>query len=149
MLENQSLKIWGYAALGILGGGLIALVPLAIASHGAGHPHVGPAVVVVATISAAAAMAWALVFATLSFRSADEFLQQGSKVAWYWGGSIGLAATLPAYVFIGFGGLHMLAPSIPVRADLGWAFALGYGLPVVAQLIGFLVVAGWWRLAKR
>ena len=98
---------------------------------------------------AAIAMAWNVVFAWLAFRAQDEFVQTASKFAWYWGGLMGLAVTLPIFAFIAWGGLHWLAPSIPVGTGLMRAMLLGYMLPVGGQLIGFLVVRAWWSATKR
>jgi hypothetical protein len=111
------------------------------------------------TLAITIAMIVALVFATLSFRNADEFTQQASKFAWYWGGAGGAAVSAPIYVFIATGGLRLLgmvkASTLPPataaavgRAGLG-GFVLGYLLMAFCLLAGFVVARIWWTVTKR
>jgi len=94
-----------------------------------------------------------MAFGVLSFRSSDEFKQQGSMIAWYWGGAGGLAVASPIYVFILLGGLRMiglepkLAPAVGIVAAR--SFMMGFMLPVLAQGVGFCVVRAWWQASKR
>src|ERR1022692_4883843 len=126
MPNKRSLSRWGYVAAGLLGGWAIALAPFAAASHRAGAPT--PGWIIAVTLAAALAMIWACVFATLAFRKLDEFERAASKFAWYWGGSIGFAASLPMFMFIYMGGLHWLDPArFHLGAELAFAFRLGYG----------------------
>ena len=149
MFEKRNIQIWGYQAVGLVGGIAILFVPLMALGRPASGHGIYPLVIVLMTLSSAAALGWVYVFARLSFRRMDEFVQQGSRVAWYWGGIAGLALSAPVAVFIALGGLHWLSPASPIGSPLARAFMLGYALPVVLQLAGFLIVASWWRLAKR
>lgn len=101
------------------------------------------------TVIVAVGVAWWMVFAVRVFRAMDEYMQAGERVAWYWGGLLGLMASVPVYAFIGMGGLHWLWPPSPVGPELGRAFTTGYMLPVLMQAAGAMIVAVWWRLAKR
>jgi hypothetical protein len=101
------------------------------------------------TASVLVATFWALGFAILAFRAEDEFSQQGSKFAWYWGAAGGIVASAPVYAFIGAGGLHWLDPAVPMSKALGEAFALGYGLVLGSQLVGVLAVSLWWKATRR
>jgi len=148
MLERRQLITWAYVLAGVLGAWIIAAAPLI--ALGRPGPVPTPTHIVVATLAAMAAIIWAVVFATLVFRRLDEFQQAASKFAWYWGGSIGLAASLPVYAFIAAGGLHWLDPAnFHLGGNLLRAFVIGYGLPVIFQLAGFLAARGWWQVAKR
>lgn len=149
MTDRRSVRVWTYALLG-LGGG-IALMSLPILLFG--RPVTSGAAdstrIAQVIIGVILSVAWAFAFATLAYRNADEFMQEGSRVAWYWGGVMGIAASAPIYVFIMLGGLHWLWPSSPVGKELARAFAFGYALPVTFQLLGFSIVAVWWRLSKQ
>jgi len=132
----------------LLGGWTIVLAPHLVAPHQRGGP--APAWIVTFTLAAALAMVWAVVFSALAFRKLDEFQRAASKFAWYWGGSIGFAVSLPVFIFIYLGGLHWLDPAhFHLGADLAFAFRLGYGLAAVSVLLGFAVALGVWRLSKR
>ena len=145
MIQRRTVEVWKYAGIGMLGGMAICYLPFLIAFG----PGFSGARVLAWTASSSAAMVWVFVYARLAFKRHDEFGREASKFAWYWGGTAGLAASMPLYVFIVLGGLHWIDPSRPVRVDLARAFVMGFGLPVLAQLAGFLAVLMWWRLAKR
>ncbi len=148
MLNQRSLSRWGYAAAGLVGGWAIVFAPLVVARHQHGAPP--PEWIVIITVAAALAMIWACLFATLAFRQLDEYQRAASKFAWYWGGSIGLAASLPVFMFIYMGGLHWLDPArFHLGAELAFAFRLGYGLAAVSVALGFFVALAVWRIAKR
>ncbi|HEY5105929.1 MAG TPA: hypothetical protein VII73_04045 [Caulobacteraceae bacterium] len=149
MVDRRTARVWEYTMAAIVGGAIIMLAPVAFLGRPATRSLIHPDRIVIMTIASALAMGWALVFATLSWRRFDEFAKEGSKFAWYWGGSIGLAATAPAYVFIGLGGLHWLWPSMPVGLPLLRAFVIGYCLPLFSQMIGFAVALALWRAARR
>jgi hypothetical protein len=104
-------------------------------------------------IGAGLGMAWTVAFAALAFRAQDEFTQEASKFAWYWGGAIGAAASAPVYTFIAFGGLRLLGftSSLPRAANLALfhAFALGYSLLAVSLILGFGIARLWWSLSRR
>ena len=146
--ERRTLMRWVYGALGIVGAAAIAVAPRLFAPGR--HVAPDPVWIVTVTIAATLAMAWAIAFAVLAFRRLDEFQQTASKFAWYWGGSIGIAISLPIYVFVLLGGLHWLDPArFHLGADLAVAFRLGYGLAVASIGIGFLAALAFWRLTRR
>ena len=149
MVARRTMVSWGYIAVGAVGAVAVMVVPLALFGPAHGPIYRDPARLVVMSLMAAIAMAWNVVFAWLAFRAQDEFVQTASKFAWYWGGLMGLAVTLPIFAFIAWGGLHWLAPSVPVGIDLLRAMLLGYMLPVGGQFIGFLIVRAWWSATKR
>jgi hypothetical protein len=149
MWNRRDIRAWSYLATAIVGGVMIAIGPGFLVGRPVVHGRIEPDRLVIWTLAFAVAMAWTIVFSTLNFRSSDEFQQQTSRVAWYWGSAIGLAVSLPIYGFISFGGLHWLWPAIPSSGALARAFMTGYGLPVLAQLLGFVVVRTWWRMSKR
>jgi hypothetical protein len=135
-------------AAAVIGAWAIILAPRFFAPHLRGPPS--PTWIMILSAATALAIAWALVFATLAFRRMDEFQQTASKFAWYWGGSIGLAASLPLFVFVYLGGLHWLDPArFHLGPDLALAFRLGYGLAVVSVGLGALIALAVWRIAKR
>jgi hypothetical protein len=148
MLNRRSLRGWGYLAAAVLGGLAILFAPAILTGRPVTHGLIHPARLVIWTLAVGLAMAWVLVFATLHFRSQDEFQQQASRVGWYWGGTLGLAASAPVYFFVASGGLHWLWPAIPIGAGLARAFVAGYCLPVLLQFAGFLAIRGWWRVSK-
>lgn len=149
MLEKRSVRLWTYAAVGLAGGWALASLPLLLFGRTEASAFPNPERILELTIMMTLAMAWAAAFAILYFRNSDEFIQAGSRVAWYWGGIIGIAASAPIFVFVEMGGLHWLWPSSPVGPELARAFAMGFALPVILQLAGFLIVAAWWQLSKR
>lgn len=147
MTATHSLARWQFSLIGIVGGAVLMFSPLAFNGLFA-HGFSGPRVLAL-TLSATAAMTWALYFSWLSFRSADEFHRDGMKFGWLWGGTLGLCASAPVYVFIGLGGLHWLDPSRPLSVVAARAFVMGYCLPIVSGVLGYLAVYAWWRLSKR
>jgi hypothetical protein len=148
MFERRQLITWSYAIAGWVGGWILILGPLmALRRH-----LIGPSAPASMLMAGAAivGIAWAFACAWLMFRRLDEFQQTASKFAWYWGGVMGLAVSLPIYMFVILGGLHLAWP-VAYRWGLApaHAFALGYGLPVVLQLLGFFAARVWWRLSKQ
>jgi hypothetical protein len=133
---------------GMLGAIAIIYGAKFVAPQAHGAPQ--PTWIVTFTLASALAAAWAMVFATLAFRRLDEFQRAASKFAWYWGGTLGLVVSLPAYVFVYLGGLHWLDPAhFHLGAELAFAFRLGYGIAVVSLLLGFLVALGVWRITRQ
>jgi hypothetical protein len=153
MAADRMRRVWGYLAIAVVGGTAITLAARLLGGPGGvlGLDHDGQ--VLTMALGAALALAWTMVFAALSFHSSDEFRQQGSMIAWYWGGSAGLAVSSPIYVFVMMGGLTMigLAPRLAptVAAVAARSFMMGYLLPVLLQVAGFFVVRTWWRASKR
>jgi hypothetical protein len=136
-----------------MGAGVVGAVAILEASQLVAPYHRGvfdPTRVVVLTIAAALAVVWSVPFTTLAFRRMDEFQRAASKFAWYWGGSLGLLASLPIFAFIYLGGLHWLDPTrFHLGAGLGFAFWLGYVLAAGSTGLGFLVALGVWRITRR
>jgi hypothetical protein len=151
MIERHDRRAWAYGAAAVGGALAIMLLPVLILSPG--HHHgpivINPTRVVLFTLAAILAVGWGGWFARLSFLHFDEFLQEGSKFAWYWGGQLGILVSAPLYVFIGTGGLHWLDPSRPVGHELGLAFVLGYCVLLFPQALCFLGVYAWWKRTKR
>ena len=119
-------------------------------------PHRGPPGSVpsperIAAITAAVAIGvvWCGVFVARGFRRYDEFHQRGEQVSWFWGGLAGLMASVPAFAFIGMGGLTLLWPDAPRGRPLFEAFSWGYMLALAFQAAGALMAAIWWRVSKR
>jgi hypothetical protein len=145
-MSSRFLSRWGYVGVGAFGALAIVLVPMSFV----GIPVYGnPLRLVVMSLAATLAMAWNVAFQARAFRTLDEFAQNASKFAWYWGGSIGLAASLPIFAFVAWGGLHWLAPSIPAGTNILRALMVGYLLPVFAQLAGYLIAWVYWQVSKR
>ena len=101
------------------------------------------------TACAGLAIVWGFWFAIRILRRADEFHLEASKFAWHWGGLAGVAVSAPIYVFVAVDGLHWIDPSTPTSKALGVAFGMGYGLLLVAQLVGFVAVNIWWKATRR
>ena len=151
MIEQRDRPAWAYALAGVGGAWVIMMFPLLIL----GRPHlhgpivINPTRVVLTTLASILAVTWGSWFARLSFIRFDEFLQEGSKFAWYWGGLLGIAVSAPLYVFIALGGLHWLDPARPVGPELFRAFVLGYCVLLFPQGLCFLGVYLWWKRTKR
>ena len=142
-----------YLAIAVAGACLIWVPAGLVLAHKNALGLDDPTRLVIRIVACTLAMAWATTFATVSFRYSDEFTQQGSMVAWYWGGAIGLALAAPIFVFIALGGLGMVlrAPALPAPAAIAATrlFTLGFCLPLFCQGAGFFVVRTWWRVSKR
>ncbi len=158
MVERRNLRIWGFTAVGAVGAWAIIRVswrmfvnpaPSAefgnLASKGFGDP----AWIWAMTAAAGVAIVWGIVFWVFGFRAADEFVQQGRRVAWYWGARLGLAASVPAAIFIGSGGLSWIWPAVSWNRELGEAFFRGYALVPIMQFGGYMAVRAWWWASKR
>jgi len=158
MPSQRTLRMWAYALAAIIGAYVIAFGSLRViwgpASAALGHDGQ----IIASTLTTVAAVIWIGVFTRLIFLNMDEFAQQASRVAWYWGATVGLLASLPILVFIEFGGLTLVMSHAALAADHytpaeGRARAnilrLGFMIPVVTQTVGFLLVRGWWWLTKR
>ncbi|HEX4097360.1 MAG TPA: hypothetical protein VHX64_11570 [Caulobacteraceae bacterium] len=153
IVEHRTRRVWGYLAIAVAGGAVIAFAAKwVLLSKGLlGLDYDARALVMV--FGAALAMVWTMTFSVLSFHSSDEFKQRGSMIAWYWGGTAGLAVAAPIYVFIMLGGLTMigLEPRLtPAVASVATrCFMMGFMLPVLLQIAGFFAVRTWWRASKR
>lgn len=148
-MSERELQRIGYTLIALIGGVAIALSPLLLFGHVQPHASLNGASLVGATAASLLAMAWAVFFATRAYRSGDEFQREKEKSAWYWGSSVGLAASAPLLFFIGVGGLHWIDAKVPVGSDLMRAFLLGYFLPVVLMTGGYFVSRFWPRTFQR
>jgi hypothetical protein len=149
MLERQNLTAIGYSAVALLGGTAIAIAPLLALGHAEPHSNLSATRILAGTIASLLAIAWAIYFARRAYGTGDEFQREKEKSAWYWGGSVGLAASVPLLFFIGVGGLHWIDPVVPTGLDLMRAFLLGYFLPVVLMTCGYLASRFWPRAFHR
>jgi hypothetical protein len=149
MADRRSIRLWTYAATGLAGGIALLCLPLLVFGRPVTRVFPDPTRIAQMVVVVTLALAWGIAFAILAYRNADEFTQEGSRIAWYWGGVMGIAASAPVYAFIIMGGLHWLWPASPVGKELARAFAFGYALPLGMQLVGFVIVSAWWRLSKR
>jgi hypothetical protein len=159
-MSARAVRSRTYLVIGVVASLLVWLPAAFLLAHPGAFGLDFPTRGLLRTLAASVAMILILVFATLSFRNADEFNQQASKFAWYWGGAGGAAVSAPIYVFIATGGLRLLglvkasAPTASVsaaavgRAGVG-GFVLGYDLMALSMLAGFVVARVWWTLAKR
>jgi hypothetical protein len=149
-IKQRWLAIWVYALVAWVGAWLLAWLPnLLLAPYrvqrftplGWALLQSGLEVLVVA---------WSLPFVLLIWRRADEYMRERSKFAWYWGGTLGLMASVPVYMFILMGGLRWVWPAL-FHWGLAPAHALmiGFSVPVGIQFFGFIAAAVWWRLARR
>jgi hypothetical protein len=105
----------------------------------------------VRVVAASLAMVWAIVFAGLGYRAQDEFTQEASKFAWYWGGALGVGASAPIYVFVALGGLNLIGAGPPPaeRHAAFVGFVSGYGLMGLSLIAGFAAARIWWSVSKR
>jgi hypothetical protein len=150
MVEKRTVAVWINGAIGVAGAFAIFVLPVLAMGPAARGGAPTPERILVTTFAAAASVAWVVFFTRRMFVRLDEFQQQGSRVAWYWGGSLGLAASTPLYAFIGLGGLHWLWPAtFHLGTDLYRAFVVGYMLPILCQVLGAVAVGAWWRLSRR
>lgn len=149
MVERRNWYVWRYMGLGWGGAAALLYAPRLV--FGPLTPaEIGTSRVLIPTLATAVAIAWAFWMAALAFRRLDEFQKEGSKFAWYWGGTLGLAVSVAGYSFIGLGGLHWLDPAhFGVGRELFRAFQIGYALGIGCPFLGFLLTALWWQAAKR
>jgi hypothetical protein len=149
MPDRRTFRNWAYFAAAIIGSVAIITAPVVLVGRPMAHGAIDPMRLGLWTLATGLVVAWAVTLGVLIFRNKDEFEQQASRVGWYWGATLGLAVSMPAFVFIALGGLHWLWQGVPAGRELQRAFLAGYYLPVVMQFAGFLVARGWWRWSKR
>jgi hypothetical protein len=138
-----------YALVGLVGGICIVLIPLLALGHGEPHSSFVGERFVGGTAASLVAIAWAVFFAAKYYRAGDEFQREREKSAWYWGGTVGLAASVPPLFFIGVGGLHWVDSNVPAGLDLMRAFLLGYFLPTILMTLGYVVSRFWPQTFRR
>jgi hypothetical protein len=153
MPSQRTMRYWRNIGAAVAGVVVLWVIPALLLSDANAFGLAYSTRLVLQTLAATAATTWGAVFAVLIFRQYDEFAQQGSKFAWYWGGLIGTMASAPIFVFIARGGLRLvgLEPMLPppVLMVAFRSFTLGYGLLICFQLAGFLVARAWWKASKR
>ncbi len=135
MPSRREIQRIALLAVGVGGAVPIMFIPQMI--FGSPGPVGSSSFAVTTTVCIALALAWAAWFNIASFRRSDEFIQERSKFAWYWGSLIGLATVIPIFAFVSLGGLHGLSPRFDVSRSLRQAFGYGMMLPIMAQVIGF------------
>ncbi len=145
MTERRALTVIGYTAVALVGGTCISLVPLFVMGPANPHRAFNVARMVVGTAGVALATGWTIYFSTRAYLALDEFQRERSKTAWYWGGLIGLGASVPPFFFIGVGGLHWLNPEIQIGFHLLRAFLIGYFLAIIPMTCGFVIARYWPR----
>ncbi|MGH9591694.1 MAG: hypothetical protein ACRD5L_01290 [Bryobacteraceae bacterium] len=146
MLERRSLQTWIFTAVAIAGSLPILFLPDLLPS---GYRLRGESSVVVAnTVCTILAILWAAIFATIAFRRAEEFVQERGKFAWYWGSFIGLAVVMPLAVFMVVGGFAWFGSAVAANPQFDRGFAVGAGLVLAAEMIGFAAVSLWWKATR-
>jgi hypothetical protein len=151
MPSERTLRSWGWMAVAVAGGIVIWVGPVMLLSHHGVLGLTDTARLLARVVAASLAMAWAIVFAALGYRAQDEFTQEASKFAWYWGGALGVGASAPIYVFVALGGLNLIGAGPPpaARHAAFVGFVSGYGLMGISLLAGFAVARIWWTVSKR
>ncbi|MBS0411012.1 MAG: hypothetical protein JSR86_13930 [Proteobacteria bacterium] len=148
-MDRMRMANVGNAVAALVGGAALMWWP-GFVWHGGGQ--IGPSHgdrILAATVSTALGIAWIAVFMVRIFRRQDEFFRQGAKFAWFWGGPMGLMATMPAYIFIALGGLTWLWPQTPSGPGLARAFVYGYALAYIGPTLGVTTAGLVWRLRNR
>jgi hypothetical protein len=149
LFDRRSWGVWKFVLAGWVGAIAILMAPRLVTAP-VSAADAGTARILWLVVPAVFAMAWAVWMTTLAFRRLDEFQQEAGKFAWYWGGSIGIAASVVAYAFIGLGGMHWLDPAhYAIGKELFRAFQWGYFTGVGFPFAGFLIARLWWQAAKR
>jgi hypothetical protein len=153
VMSPRAFRSQGYLVIGVVAAVLVWVPAALLLAHPGAFGLDTATRLLLRTLAATIAMAVAIGFATVSFRYADEFTQQASKFAWYWGGAGGLAASAPIYVFIATGGLGLMGLARPAPPAVGHAgyvgFVTGYGLALVSLMAGWIVARIWWTVTKR
>lgn len=154
-MREQDARRWLNLAVGIIGYVGLVLVSVWLI-WGPGKASLDQGGRIMLTVLAyVIGIVWALFFAVRAFQAGDEFVQQRSRVAWYWGGLFGLAASAPVFIFIRLGGLTLIqnTPYLHLTPAEGQTrviiFTTGYMLAIVPQFIGFAIASAWWKWSKR
>ena len=88
-MSSRAFRSRIYLVVGVVAAVLIGIPAARLLAHPGAFGLDTATRLLLRTLAATLAMVVTIVFATLSFRSADEFKQQASKFAWYWGGAGG------------------------------------------------------------
>ena len=110
----------------------------------------------VMTVLLGLAMLWAATLTIYHWKRLDEAARSAHRWAWYWGGSLGLAAAMIfAAASLTWPGLQSVFTALaqtfdePKRTPEQAYLFLGVAFTGVAQGIGFLGAWFYWWLAKR
>src|ERR1700761_5198072 len=100
MLERRSLQSLVLNGVAVAGGLAIMLVPdLLVLGHAPGEGPTTTAKI----IAVIASLTWTSTFSVSGFRRAEEFVQERSKFAWYWGSLMGLVIAVPLLALLSWG----------------------------------------------
>jgi hypothetical protein len=81
-------------------------------------------------------IAWGFFCSVLYWRGLDEPSREAHKVAWFWGGSVGIGV---------LGALMVGMTFFPSLDEPTQSLAFGFMFTVVAQAVGYIIVwLGWW-----
>ena len=155
MVSSRARRIRTDAVIAVVG--MMVILALVIVTldhwrpsqpvHG---PHiVSPMGILIGTVGTTALVIWWSYWGFRIIRAMDEYQQHIELASWFWGGLIGLIVSVPVYVFVMFGGLQWLNLRGPAGPGVASAFAEGYMLPIIMQVVGATAFALWHRLAKR
>jgi hypothetical protein len=133
--RHRPAALWLVAVGGSLALGMIVGVAQAWLS-----PAWGGAATTLACLAGLGLCAW-------KWTAIDEAAREAHKFAWFWGGSASLCVIGGLYVWLVRGGdASSLARMSHSPGEL---IALGIGVCILIQLVGYLAAwAGWW-LARR
>lgn len=147
-MSPRQRRMWIYRIAGP--GGALALAALTLLLfHGAARAQpIDAARVTGALVMAVVIMAWSVFFAWLTARQEDEYTLAGAKYAWFWGGTIGLACSVPVLAFIVWDGVRLIDPASRPHPGAALPMVFGYMLAVVFQLVGFLAARVWWGMRR-
>lgn len=96
-----------------------------------------------------AIMAGALWIGAEWMRAIDEAAREVHKAAWYWGGTAGMCVSGVALVLSSSGPWRdIIARTVGDGAQPIDYLSLGAAMMIAPMLIGYLVVWGWWWLAR-
>ena len=132
-----------------VGGAILIVLALAATLNGGFLNLSGPTRILAGTAGMALLVLWWGVFALRIVRAQDEYQRWMERRSWYVGGLAGLLVSVPVFTFIGLGGPHWLGAAPDMGPAAKHAFADGYMLPVMLQVVGSTTYALWRRLAKR
>lgn len=148
-MDSRRLLLWRWILVAWAGAWAVMFLPRLLLGPAPAFGVIQPTRVVVTAACAAVAMVWTYAFGFYAYRKLDEFQQEAGKFSWYIGGSAGLAVSAVAFTFLAWGGWRLLDATAPVSREAFNAFRLGFAVPVLCQLAGFIAVRVWWQVAKR
>ena len=147
-MSRRERLMWIYRVAGPLGGLALAGLTLALFRRPPGAHSIDAARITGGLVMVVLIMAWSFAFAYLTATKEDEYTLTGAKFAWFWGGLFGLVCSTPVLAFIAWGGLTLIDPAFRPQPDAVPPLILGYMLPLVFQMVGFLAVRAWWGMRR-